>query len=339
MRSVTRRSLLALGLTSALAACSDKGRATAEPQVLRYFGSAGQVTMAELAEDLGYLAPLRLEYLGGVLGGPEAIQAVGTRDIEFGNAAIGSVIKLIVAGAPIRQVIASNGVDEQSWSGFFVAEDSPIRTARDLIGKKVAVNTLGAHSEFMLREYLRRGGLSRAQIAQVQMVVIPPLNGEQTLRQKQVDAASMGGVFRDLATQRGGLRLLFSDKSLLGSFNSVDTVFHSQFIAQHPETVRRFVDAVARAIEWARNTPKQTVRARMRAIMERRKRGEDPSLAEHWHSVGINSRGGLLTDADMHRWVDWLVSDGALERGKVKDVSSLYTSEFHPFRDSSRAAL
>ena len=39
-------------------------------------------------------------------------------------------------------------------------EDSPIKTARDLIGKKIAVNTLGAHLEFMLREYLARNGLT-----------------------------------------------------------------------------------------------------------------------------------------------------------------------------------
>lgn len=70
----------------------------------------------------------------------------------------------------------------------------------------------------------------------------------------------------------------------------------------------------------------------MRSIIEPRERGEDPSLAEHWHSVGIRSRGGVLSDEDMLLWVDWLVAEGELDRGKVKDVAALYTSELHPFR-------
>ena len=332
---------LALALTLALwtAACGKRGPAAGEERrVLRYFGTAGSVTMAELAEDLGYLAPLKLQYVGNVLGGPESIQAVSTGDIEVGGAAIGSVVKLIVGGAPIQQVIAANGADEKTWNGFFVAEDSPIRGARDLIGKKVAMNTLGAHSEFMLREYLKRGGLTREEIAQVALIVIPPVNGEQTLRQGQVEAVSLSSVFRDRAVQRGGLRLLFSDKSLFGSFNTVSSVFHTRFIAEHPDVVRGYVEGVARAIEWARSTDVEVVRARMRAVLVRRKRGEDPNLAGHWHSVGIKSRGGVLTDEDMQLWVDWLSADGTLERSKVKDVSALYTSAFHPYRAQPSAS-
>jgi ABC-type nitrate/sulfonate/bicarbonate transport system substrate-binding protein len=38
--------------------------------------------------------------------------------------------------------------------------NTTIRNARDLIGKKVGMNTLGAHAELMRREYLACGGLS-----------------------------------------------------------------------------------------------------------------------------------------------------------------------------------
>lgn len=102
--------------------------------------------------------------------------------------------------------------------------------------------------------------------------------------------------------------------------------------------MRRFVEGVARAIEWARGSPVEQVRTRMRTIITRRKRGEDPILAEHWHSVGINTRGGLLTDADMQLWVDWLLAEGTLDRGKLRRLSTLYTSEFHPFRNQQSAA-
>lgn len=55
-------------------------------------------------------------------------------------------------------------------------KDSPIHTARDLIGKKVGMNTLGAHSEAMLDIYLQRHGLSQADIKKVEPLGVPPVN-------------------------------------------------------------------------------------------------------------------------------------------------------------------
>ena len=140
------------------------GSAAAEPQLekteIRYQGWAGQVTFVELAEDLGYLAPLKLKWVGNTISGPQDIQTVVTGDIDIGGAFYGAIIKLIAAKAPIKAVVGYYGSDANTYYGYYVKEDSPIKTARDLIGKKVAVNTLGAHLEFVLREYLARNGVS-----------------------------------------------------------------------------------------------------------------------------------------------------------------------------------
>src|SRR3954463_6467080 len=130
------------------------GASAPEKLVLRCQGFTGQVTFPELAEDLGLLAPIKLDYVGNTISGPQDIQTVVTGDIDFGGAFNGAVIKLIAAKAPVKSVIGYYGTDENTWLGYYVLEDSPIKTARDLIGKKIAVNTVGAHAEFILREYL-----------------------------------------------------------------------------------------------------------------------------------------------------------------------------------------
>lgn len=303
-----------------------------EIKELRYLGGSGSVSFAELGEDLGYLAPLKLKWVGNVLGGPEAIQAVTSGDVELGSAATGSVVKLLAAGAPIQQVMASGGVDDLTWGGYFVLENSPLHVARDTLGKKFAVNTLGAHAEFMIREWLRRGNVSHEEAKQVTLVVTPPANSEQTLRQGQVDVAGLSGVLRDRALERGGIRPLFTDRDLFGNFNSTTYVMRKRFIAEHPEAARLFVASTARAIEWARKAPPDVVRARLRDILQRRNRGEDPSLAKFWHSVGIGSVGGLLSDQDIQMWIDWLTREGDLDRNKVGKASELYTNEFNPYR-------
>lgn len=348
MSSFLRRASLALIATvSLLSACSREpanavpaaARAADAPEslALRYQGSVGLVTYPELAEELGYLAPLQLHWIGNTISGPQDIQTVVTGDIDFGTAFNGAVAKLIAAKAPIRAVVGSYGVDDKTWSGFYVLESSPIRTARDLIGKKVAVNTLGAHSEFILREYLARNGLTPAEARQVELTVVPPVSGEQTLRQGQVDVATLGGILRDKALERGGIRRLFSDHDLYGSFTAGTYVFTERYIAAHPNTVRRFVEGVAKAIEWARATPRDEVRARYAAIIDKRARNEDTTLVKYWQSVGIAEPGGSIAEREFQIWIDWLVKEGELQPGQLR-ASNLYTNQYNPLARPAPAA-
>ncbi|WP_437782728.1 ABC transporter substrate-binding protein [Sorangium sp. So ce1097] len=333
-----RRSLLAvLCAALSLGACSkdapgggDRGAEEYEVLELRYQGFAGAVSVAELAEDLGYLAPIKLNYVGNTISGPQDIQTVVTGDTDIGSAFNGAVIKLIAAGAPLRAVVGSYGVDAQRWSGFYVTEDSPLKTARDLIGKKVAMNTLGAHHELMLKEHLSRQGLTSAEIAQVTLVVLPPVSAEQALRQRQVDVSVLGDVLRDKALERGGIRALFSDHDLFGEFTAGSYVLTTRFLKENPNSARKFVEAAARAIEWARSTPRDEVVARLRGIIERRQRNEDASVVKYWTSMGVAGKGGLLSAKEYQVWIDWLVKDGELKEGQIKP-EDLYTNQLNPF--------
>jgi ABC-type nitrate/sulfonate/bicarbonate transport system substrate-binding protein len=68
----------------------------------------------------------------------------------------------------------------------------------------------------MLDIYLKKNGLSRAGAEQVERIVVPPVNTEQPLRQRQIDVAVLGGILRDKALQTGSIRKLFSDFELAG---------------------------------------------------------------------------------------------------------------------------
>ncbi|WP_437533985.1 ABC transporter substrate-binding protein [Sorangium sp. So ce726] len=336
--ATTRRRLAAaLCAALALAACSkgdpgngDSAAGDYEVQELRYQGFSGMVSVPELAEDLGYLAPIRLSYVGNTISGPQDIQTVVTGDTDLGQAFNGAVIKLIAAGAPLRAVVGGYGIDAKRWSGFYVTEDSPIRSARDLIGKKVAMNTLGAHHELMLKEYLSRQGLTSAEIAQVTLVVLPPVSAEQALRQRQVEVAVLGDILRDKALERGGVRALFSDHELFGELTAGSYVMSKRFLKENPNSARKFVEAAARAIEWARSTPREEVVARLQRIIERRGRNEDASLVKYWTSLGVAGKGGLLSAGEYQIWIDWLVKDGELKAGQLK-AEDLFTNELNPF--------
>jgi ABC-type nitrate/sulfonate/bicarbonate transport system substrate-binding protein len=305
-----------------------------ETLTLRYQGSAGAVSYPELAEDLGLLAPLKLQHVGNTISGPQDIQAAVTGDVDFGGAFNGAILKLAASKAPIKAVVGLAGIDAESWSGFYVLEGSPIRSARDLLGKKIAMNTLGAHHEFVLREYLARAGLTRAEVEQVSLIPLPPLNTEQALRARQVDVAVLGNLHRDKALERGGIRKLFSDYELFGPITSAAYVVSERFAQRNPRTVGKFVAAVGGAIEWARNTSRQEVIARMRQIIRARGRAEDDSVVGYFRPVKAETQGGVLTDAQFQRWIDWLVRDGQLTNGQLR-ARDVYTNRFNPYATPS----
>ncbi|MFW0788758.1 ABC transporter substrate-binding protein [Gordonia sp. CPCC 205333] len=323
---------LVLALATTIAACgsSDETTVNADGKTeLRYLSQPSVVTTPELAADLGYFSKVALKSVGETSSGPTSIQAAATGDADFGAAFNGAIVKLASAGSPIKAIVDSYGADSQTFNGFYVLDGSPIRTARDLIGKKVGINTLGAHSEFVIREWLSREGLSKDEIASVQLLVVPPINAESALRQGQIDVGAFSGIFRDRALTKGGLRVLFTD-AVFGDFSYGTVVVRTDLITKHPDAVKDFTQGTARAIRWLQVTPRTEVVARFKKILAERGRGEDPELAEYWKSSSIPTPGGVIKPAEFQLWIDWLVRNGELKQGQLKPAD-LYTNEFNPF--------
>jgi ABC-type nitrate/sulfonate/bicarbonate transport system substrate-binding protein len=319
-------------LPAVLAGCGGAEAKTgdSEVKVLRYQGSAGAVTFPELAEALGYLGDVKLKWVGNTTSGPQDIQSAATGQTDFGGAFNGAIIKLRAAKAPIKAVIGYYGSDKDTFNGYYVTQNSPIKTARDLIGKKIGVNTLGAHHEAVIKEYLKRQGLTPAEIKQVQLVVTPPVNTEQALRQGQLDVGTLGGVLKDKALQRGGLRPLFTDVELFGPFTAGSIVFRDDFIADNPHTVKTFVTGFAKAVDWAQTHSREEVVATFEQIIAKRGRNESTDTVRFWKSTGIAGKGGVIAEKEFQTWIDWLQREGEIKPGQVK-ASDLYTNEFNPY--------
>ncbi|WP_459547715.1 ABC transporter substrate-binding protein [Nocardia sp. X0981] len=329
-----------VALVMLLCACGANGRVaeTADGRaVLRYQGWSGDVGFHELAADLGYFEKIQLEWVGDTTSGPQDIQSAATGQVEFGSAFNGAVVKLNAAGAPITSVLSSYGADAGDYTGYYVLEDSPIRSARDLIGKKVGMNTLGAHHEFLTREWLAQQGLTPEEIETVQLTVVPPVNTEQALREGRIDVATLNSIQREVALERGGIRALFTDRDLFGAFSYGTYVMRDDFIAANPEAVRDFVQGTARAIRWTQTRPRAEVVARFLDIIHARGRTESDRAIEYWRSTGIPVPGAVIAEREIQTWIDWLVRNGELEEGALA-ARDLYTNEYNPYANGTYPA-
>jgi ABC-type nitrate/sulfonate/bicarbonate transport system substrate-binding protein len=348
---MTRRkaalALLALiALATALAACGGGGSdATAdagsgsgsggsgggdEPTTIRVQHFPGFITPYEIAAKLGYLGKLELKQVGVVTGGPESIQAVATGQTDVGGAFPSAVIKLIAAGGPVKAVIGQFGADSQAYSGLYVPEDSSIKTAKELVGKKIGVNTLGANSEAVMHMWLKEQGLSPEEVKEVELVVIPPVNMEQALDQGQLDGAVMGGAVREKAERDGGVRRIFKDVEFLGSYLNTTTVLSDSFIEDHPVATKELVGAIAKAVRFMQTEPAAKVVKLGEEVAEEEGYGEDVETIKYWKSLGVPGKGGLILPREFPLWIKYLEEEGELEPGKVTPADA-YTNEFNPY--------
>jgi ABC-type nitrate/sulfonate/bicarbonate transport system substrate-binding protein len=306
-----------------------------ETTVIRYQSTSGaDINPLELADALGYLKPITLQRLGDVQGGPAALQATATGQTDIASAFNGAVLNIIAAGAPLTAVVSWRGTNELTTPGLYALDDGQINGARDLIGKKIGVNTLGANQEAVADLYLAKNGLSQDEIKQVTFVPLPTPNVEQALRNRQIGAASLGFTFRNAALARGGIKALMRNVDLLGSYSDNTGVLRSEFIEDNPNTTQHLVSAIAKAIAWTQERETENKRAEVVEVytryLESNGRGNESAPLTYWRSLGIATEGGWIKKQDFAMWVGWLDSRGEVDAHSL-DLTKVYTNAFNPY--------
>lgn len=317
----SRKLLLSAAITFALS-----GSAFAAEEVkFRYLASQGGLSAHELAAELGYFdgTGITIENVGYATGGPASLIALASGDVEIGSAATSAVLNSIIGGNDFVAAYPSNGINDEVQSIFYVLEDSPIRDIKDIAGKSIAVNTLGAHLDYTIREALHSVGLPTDAANQI---VVPGPQLEQVLRSGQVDISAFGywqTTFEGVAKQKGGLRAIFDDTDVLGEIAGGFIVLRRDFIEKHPEAAKVFVEQSQRALDYARENPKETNVIFAKALAAR---GENPDIAQYFRGYGVRP-GGKAVARDLQFWIDVLVREGKLKQGQLSANDLLYTSE------------
>jgi ABC-type nitrate/sulfonate/bicarbonate transport system substrate-binding protein len=282
--------------------------------VIRYLNSHGNVAIYEIAAALGWLQDkgIKIESEGYSGGGPESLVAMAAGSVDIAGAAIPAIINAMAGGAKILGVLPDGAINKNINSKFFVLVDSDIKTARDLKDKSIAVNTLGAHLDYTTREYLRNHGLNEDD---AKLITVPGPQLDQILRHKEADVVAVGawqGIFAGKIEAEGGVRVLFTDYDVLGNIVLGTDAMEKAFIDQHPQAVKDFVTASARAADWTAEHPAEAQRLVAKILAER---GDNAQLAKYWPGYGLREH-ALYTDHDAQFWIDVLVRGGRIKPGQ-----------------------
>jgi NitT/TauT family transport system substrate-binding protein len=120
-------------------------------------------------------------------GGAVIAPAVEAGELEVGWSNAISIIIAYSKGFDF-QFLSAGAISIEGTNrvhSLLVAKDSPIRSVSDLVGKKVAINTLGNINELSM---VALADLNRVDIKRIQLLEVPFPNMEAALKRGSVDA-------------------------------------------------------------------------------------------------------------------------------------------------------
>jgi len=293
-----------------------------ETLTLRYQPNPKHLDLVQLAEDLGYLAPIQLRNIGAPNSEAHIIESVLAKHSDFGSAFNGTLALSRANGNPVKALIGAFISAEQNGISCFVSDDGPVHSASDLIGKKIAINGSSDQNVLIVKNYLYRNGLDKKSVDSIEFVEMPLTEVEPLLRSGQIDAA----LSRTGIRNRDGLRILFSAVDANGPYVAGSYFFTENFIETHPNTVDKFVDAIAQTIEWLRHSPRKVVAERLENLNSMARSNQS---IDH-ETINAFSQGGLLRNHDFQRWIDLFIIDKQPHSNEI-EAKSIYDNRYNPY--------
>lgn len=184
------------------------------------------------------------------MGGGVATPALLSGQLQFSSSA-GSSLSAAVRGGPVK--IVYTNLSRPSY--YLVATNPAIATAKDLIGKKVVINSFGDTGHLATILYLRKHGINPASVLFITV-------GRNEVR---LPALMSGTVDATPLAPRELVKLGLQKQKVLADLGKeIQLVWNgvavsSRLLADNPALVERFLRAIVRGREYARRNRDETV--------------------------------------------------------------------------------
>ena len=188
-------------------------------------------------------------------GGALIVQGVTSGDLQIGWTNVISLYQAYVEGFDFKLVAggATNVKAKKESHNIQVTKASPIKSAKDLEGKTVAVNTLNNIVHLMAMAWIDKNGGSSVK---VKFVELPFPQMEAALSAGKVDAVSVHEPFATAALEKGQTRVLAQPwGDVLPKFLIASWFASEKWLAKNKEVGQAFVRAINRGIDAIQADP------------------------------------------------------------------------------------
>jgi NitT/TauT family transport system substrate-binding protein len=165
----------------------------------------------------------------------------GSYDVAYSN--LVPVLQAHVRGVAFQIVSPSTMFEsDQTQNAMLVTADSPMRTARDLNGKTIGTQSLQDLNSVAMRAWIdKNGGDSRS----IHVLEVPSAAAVASLVAHRVDAMALSEPLLGEALATGKVRIFAKPQAAIADrFQAQAFVAMADFVAQHPDVMARFAQAM-----------------------------------------------------------------------------------------------
>ncbi|MFE2515391.1 ABC transporter substrate-binding protein [Streptomyces mirabilis] len=194
-------------------------------------------------------------------GGAAIVPGVVSGQFQFGFSNMTSLMIAQSQNVPVKAVVngvASTGVAGKDFGAITVKKGSPIKSAKELEGKKVAVNTLKNINETAVRESVRKAGGDPSKVKFVELAFdqMPA-----ALDSGQIDAAMVVEPALATVKSQGATEIASSLVDVAKDLTVAMYFTSTQYEQKNPDVVKKFQEATAESLAYADAHPDEVRQA------------------------------------------------------------------------------
>jgi NitT/TauT family transport system substrate-binding protein len=216
------------------------------------------MTPIHAANKLGYFRQMGLEVnVEFAAGGAQTVPLLVQGSLQLANGPAVSIALANQQGFNLRLVPPA--LDDKRGSpgqtASLVKTDGPVKTVADLKGRRIAVNTINSVNWLYDRAFLRKHGLDPSQVTYVE---VPFPSMIDALMRGSVDAINVPQPFHRIAVNTGQARVLgYPFVEVQPGLHIAAYAGNAPWLDANPNTVKAFVAAMRRAVEYLRANPNE----------------------------------------------------------------------------------
>lgn len=232
-------------------------------------------------------------------GSNRSLEYLNSGSVDFSSTAGLAAVLSRANGSPIKTVYIQS---QPEWTALLVAKNSPIKSLKDLKGKKIAA-TKGTDPFLFTLQALETAGLNKKD---VQLVHLQHPDGKTALERGQVDSWAGLDPLMASAQVQSGAKLLYRNVGF-NSYSVLST--KEQFASQSPEAIEAVIKAYEQARKWAKANPAKLAELLAResklpiavAKLQLSRTNFEQNIPTVKHINALKKSGTILTEEDLVR--------------------------------------
>ncbi|MFC8780431.1 ABC transporter substrate-binding protein [Streptomyces nigra] len=184
-------------------------------------------------------------------GGAAIVPGVASGQFQFGFSNVTSLMVAQSNGVPVKAVangIASTGEPGKDFGALMVEKGSPLKSPKELEGRKVAINTLKNINETAVRASVRSAG---GDPDEVEFVELPFDQMPAALDKGQIDAAMVVEPATATIKNQDGVEIASPLVDVAPDLTVALYFTSKQYAERNPEVVEKFQKAAAQSLAYA----------------------------------------------------------------------------------------